>query len=145
MTEHTDPLEFRKELEASLIKMRIASSQFYALAVRCDLHQFVEFNGLLAKYIDLCEKTLAANKDFVQEPFRAFEYAEHDINYINEKLGCIFEGLSFSPVGELKKVIDAVWTLKKTRMMPEGDEHYGGNLKQAVDTVCALVPECYKP
>lgn len=151
MTDTPDSLHYRKELENSLLTMRAASNLFYAMAIQCNHHQFVEFNGLLSKYIGLCEQTLAKNVDFVQSPFRHFEYADHDINYINEKLDCIFEGLSFAPVGKIKKIIDAAADIKKIRRDLLKDDTVPvclitvDVLEQAVQRLCDLLPECYKP
>lgn len=82
-----------EENEVMLYKMRALSSGFYAGAVRIGCHGFIEFTGLMNKYIDLCD---AANKDGVDfnttnvHHGTPLKVREHDIDYLAEKFECIF-------------------------------------------------------
>lgn len=78
-----------------LEQMRQVSAKFYAAAVGIQNHAFIEFNGLMAEYIKLCERAHAKGIDFTRcnihtgttLPLEAF-----NVDYISEKLGCIFSG-----------------------------------------------------
>lgn len=78
-----------------LNQMREVSDRFYAAAVAIKNHAFIEINGLMAEYITLCQRAHDQGIDFTKcnihtgttlpmEPF--------NVDYINEKLGCIFSG-----------------------------------------------------
>jgi hypothetical protein len=85
------------EREVALQKMRSASSAFYAAAVQTGCHPFIEFTGLMNEYIKCCEQAHKAGLDFTrcnthsghELPMKSFE-----IDYVNEKLECIFTGRS---------------------------------------------------
>lgn len=56
-------------------------------------HAFLEFNGLMSKYIDLCENADAVGIDFTQANVHndiALPMESHDAGYLAEKLDCIF-------------------------------------------------------
>jgi hypothetical protein len=80
-----------------LADMEAAAARFYAAAARIGNHPFVEFAGLMNEYIKICRHAHEAGIDFTQcnghsgnhLPMVAFE-----IDYINEKLECIFTGRS---------------------------------------------------
>lgn len=86
-----------EEREVMLEQMRIASSHFYQAAIRIGNHPFIEFTGLMNEYIGACRNAHAAGIDFTDcnthtgsdLPLQVFQ-----INYINEKLECIFTGRS---------------------------------------------------
>lgn len=73
--------------------MRETTHAIYPMLVACNVHPFIEFCGLMSKYVDLCRE--AAQKG-VQFPF-ASEHSgmplpaeDHDMEYLAEKLRCIF-------------------------------------------------------
>ena len=84
-----------KELEGILHGMESLSQNFYVGAIRLDHHAFVEFNGFLRKYIELCHHALRDGHDFTQANTHTgrsvFKLQEQDAEYIGEKFGCIFE------------------------------------------------------
>jgi hypothetical protein len=75
-------------------KMKICAERFYWMCTQTGVHAFIEFNGLIAKYIDLCERAHAAGLDYnvcnthtgVAMPL----VKAHDVYYMAEKLECIF-------------------------------------------------------
>lgn len=75
--------------------MRVANSNFYAAAVAIGNHPWIEFAGLQAEYIKLCEAAHKKGIDFTQTnrhtgvalPAESFQIA-----YLSEKLDCIFSG-----------------------------------------------------
>lgn len=74
-------------------KMRGVSNSFYFQAIHTGVHPFIEFCGLMNKYIDVCRN---AAEDEIQFPF-ANEHSgmplpveTHDLEYLAEKLRCIF-------------------------------------------------------
>lgn len=86
-----------KEREVALHQMEKTSSNFYASAVQIGNHPFIEFAGVMNEYIKACWAAHQRGEDFSEysthtgkhlrlEPFR--------IDYINEKLECIFTGRS---------------------------------------------------
>jgi len=83
--------------EESLQKMNIAASNFYDEAIRTDCHTFIEFTGLIREYIKICEKNHAQGIDFRKENahtgIKQMKIQDYQINYLNEKLHCIFQGL----------------------------------------------------
>lgn len=86
--------ELRLEMIA---KMRIASKHFYAAAIAIGNHPFIEFTGLINEYINVCEQATASGVDFTEcntHSDKELPMAAHQINYINEKLECIFTGRS---------------------------------------------------
>ena len=77
--------------------LRTLNRQFYALCFQANVggraHAFMEFNGLMSKYIDLMERAVAAGLDPMQinEHNRtAMPAAGHDMEYLAEKLRCMF-------------------------------------------------------
>lgn len=87
-----------KEQRAEMIaKMRAVSKGFYAAAVSIGNHPFIEFTGLINEYITCCELANAHGVDFTEcntHGSKELPMAQHHINYINEKLECIFTGRS---------------------------------------------------
>ncbi len=77
--------------------MRLASKRFYAAAIAIGNHPFIEFTGLINEYITICEQANASGVDFTEcntHGDKDLPMASHQINYINEKLECIFTGRS---------------------------------------------------
>lgn len=61
------------------------------MASKC--HAFMEFNGLLSKYIELCQAANDAGIDFTtanKHNALALPVAPHDMEYLAEKLACMF-------------------------------------------------------
>jgi hypothetical protein len=87
-----------KEERAEMIaKMRAVSNGFYAAAVSIGNHPFIEFTGLINEYITCCEEAQRDGIDFTEcntHGSKELPMKEHNINYINEKLECIFTGRS---------------------------------------------------
>lgn len=75
--------------------MRAASTAFYMLATRIGNHPFIEFTGLMNEYIKVCEQAHEQGIDFsdcsahtgIELPLMGYH-----LNYINEKLECIYGG-----------------------------------------------------
>ena len=86
-----------EEREVALKQMREASAAFYQAAQRIGVHPFIEFTGLMNEYIKACEQAHATGLDFsdctahsgLHLPLRPYE-----VDYINQKLECIFTGRS---------------------------------------------------
>lgn len=77
--------------------MQAASDTFYASAVRIGNHPFIEFAGLLNEYISACREAAANGVDFTACNTHNAQHLPlhpHQIDYINEKLECIFTGRS---------------------------------------------------
>jgi hypothetical protein len=84
-----------KEREIALAKMKEASSVFYAQATRIGVHPFIEFCGLMNEYIKACEDAHAQGIDFSEfntHSGKQLPLKSYMIDYINEKLECIFTG-----------------------------------------------------
>ena len=82
--------------EESLDRMRAAANQFYMAAAATDCHAFLEFTGLLREYIKVCEENLARGIDFREldgHHSQRMQVQPYEIDYFNEKLNCIFQGL----------------------------------------------------
>ncbi|WP_445173777.1 hypothetical protein [Microcoleus sp.] len=82
----------------SLDMMRAASKTFYNMAIRTDCHAFIEFTGLMNEYIKICEENLTNGIDFRNSNAHIGKSQEmkiqpYEVNYLNEKLYCIFQGL----------------------------------------------------
>lgn len=81
----------------TLHAMRLASDVFYTLAAQTQCHAYLEFTGILNEYIKICEENLARGVDFREENVHKgnsqMVIRDYQVNYINEKLECIFQGL----------------------------------------------------
>ena len=75
------------EREAMLVKMRSAAARFYRDAVHTNYHQFVELTGFMNEIIKVCEAMHGRGEDF---PTRQLVLAPHHVDYLREKLECIF-------------------------------------------------------
>lgn len=98
----------QKERETALISMQALSSCFYYHATRIGVHPFLEFNGLLVEYIKICQEAHDNGIDFTEcskHSGRHLPMDGHQINYINEKLECIFEGQSVMVDGDQRSHI----------------------------------------
>lgn len=84
----------KEECEEQSKKMSDVSSEFYSKAVRVGHHQFIEFTGLMNKYIQIFNQTVKAGIDpniCNIHSGGSLVMNEHDVEYMAEKFGCIFE------------------------------------------------------
>lgn len=85
------------EREVMLTEMEKASGAFYAAATRIGNHPFIEFCGLMNEYIKACRFAHRDGIDFTQcntHSGQALPLAQFQVDYINDKLECIFTGRS---------------------------------------------------
>lgn len=83
----------RRDLADMIDKMQSVSSSFYVAATRTGCHGFIEFCGLMNEYIKICEQSLKDGVDFSsanKHNERALSVQPFNIDYIVEKLDCIF-------------------------------------------------------
>lgn len=80
-----------------LRSMRSAREEVYWLFFHrgfgTKIHAFLEFNGLLGKYVDMCERAHAQGVDFTdcnKHSGNVLPMEEHDAVYLGEKFDCIF-------------------------------------------------------
>ena len=93
----TTPLHASKdELLALVARMRAVSNATYDLFFRAGMgseaHAFLEFNGLIAKYVDICHRCAEAGIDFRflnTHSGEGLPVEVHDMRYLGEKLDCI--------------------------------------------------------
>jgi hypothetical protein len=86
--------------------MRQASDTFYSQAMHIGVHPFIEFTGLINEYIKICSDNLEAGVDFIEcskHTGNSLIVKDYQIEYINEKLECIFNGLLFAESKESKQ------------------------------------------
>jgi len=82
--------------EETLDRMDAAANQFYMLATATECHAYIEFTGLLREYWKICRENLARGIDFRElngPRSQRMELQPYEIDYFNEKLNCIFQGL----------------------------------------------------
>lgn len=91
----TDPL--RTELTTLAARMdevaRRTYGLFFVAGMGSEVHAFIEFNGLIAKYVEICQRCAAAGIDFRHlntHTGGALPVEVHDMEYLGEKLACIF-------------------------------------------------------
>lgn len=87
------------ELAAMIDRMRAVSAAFYRGAVQTNVHGFVEFCGLMNKYIDVCERARLDGIDFTAATVHGevdLPVERHDIAYLAEKFACIFAPMMFA-------------------------------------------------
>lgn len=76
--------------------MEAAADQFYMLATATRCHAYIKFTGLLREYCKVCRENLARGIDFRElngHRSQRMELQPYPIEYFNEKLNCIFQGL----------------------------------------------------
>ena len=90
--------ERKTELKNMLQDMEELANGYYWKACKIGNHGFIEITGLMNEYIKICYRALANDMDFTLlsghtgEPLPVLA---HEVNYINEKLECVFVGHSF--------------------------------------------------
>lgn len=87
----------KEELQALARRMRSVADATYDLFFRtgmgAECHAFLEFNGLLQKYVRICERAAEDGVDFRAANVhtgRPLSVEEHDLAYLAEKFVCIF-------------------------------------------------------
>lgn len=82
---------------ATISTLRALNQQFYWLCFNAKIgntvHSFIEFNGLMSKYIDLLAIAKEQGLDLMdinEHNGVALPIEEHDMRYLGEKLRCIF-------------------------------------------------------
>jgi len=83
----------KEELQAITLKMRATANTVYVLLQSCQVHAFIEFNGLMQKYVDLCQRAADEGVDFSMfntHTGTTFKVEDHDVIYLAEKFDCIF-------------------------------------------------------
>ena len=82
--------------EESLDRMEAAAHQFSMLATATDCYAFVELAGLVREYCKVCRENLDRGIDFRElngPRSQRMELQSYQIDYFNEKLNFIFQGL----------------------------------------------------
>lgn len=83
----------KEEMDTMISRMETASSLFYGMAQRIGCHAFIEFTGLMNKFIDICRNSA---ENGIQFPFAnthsgmKLAVEGHDVDYLAEKFDCIF-------------------------------------------------------
>lgn len=83
------------ERAQALKRMVDTISRFYSSAIQIGNHPFIEFAGVMMAYLNSCRRAHEGGVDFTecnrhagqQLPMESFE-----VDYLVEKLGCIFGG-----------------------------------------------------
>ncbi len=86
-----------EERVIAIKSMRQAADAFYRAAVGIGNHPFIEFAGLMNEYISACQDAHLRGIDFSQCNTHTgvqLPLAAHQVDYLNEKLECIFTGRS---------------------------------------------------
>lgn len=86
-----------RELDLLISRMREVSSRvywmFFGAGMGSEAHAFIEFNGLISKYVDICERAAEKGVDFRDANVHtrvSLPVEGHDMDYMAEKLRCIF-------------------------------------------------------
>jgi hypothetical protein len=83
------------ERDDALQRMGEAVNKFYGAAALIGNHPFLEFAGVMTAYIKSCERAHADGVDFTecnQHAGRQLPMEGFEVNYLAEKLDCIFGG-----------------------------------------------------
>ncbi|WP_413460627.1 hypothetical protein [Herbaspirillum huttiense] len=86
-----------EERVIAIESMRQAAGAFYRAAIGIGNHPFIEFAGLMTEYISACQAAHLRGIDFSQCNTHTgihLPLAAHQVDYLNEKLECIFTGRS---------------------------------------------------
>lgn len=86
-----------KPVESVIPTLRDLNEKFYWMCFKAGVgstaHSFIEFNGVMSKYIDLLVHAEKAGIDLQtlnEHNGVAMKVEEHDMRYLAEKLRCIF-------------------------------------------------------
>ncbi len=121
----------RDELKEMLVGMRKASDSFYAAAVQIGNHPFIEFCGLMNEYIGGCREALQKGIAFPNCNTHSgtnLPLHEYQLDYINEKLECIFTGRSVFPSSAKVAAKPLKWETRIGRDSEEMTATDGGRL-----------------
>lgn len=83
------------EREVALIQMENLSNAFYAAAQKIGVHPFLEITGVMNEYIKAARLAHQEGIDFTDcnvHTGQDLPLRPHMIDYINEKLECMFTG-----------------------------------------------------
>lgn len=83
----------KEQLTNIAVRMRVATEKTYPLLAATGCHPFIEFNGLMHKFVDLCERAVEKGVVFPMANEHTgipLPVELHDIEYMAEKLRCIF-------------------------------------------------------
>lgn len=87
----------KEELLALTARMRAVSNTtydlFFSSGMGGDVHAFIEFCGVLSKYVDICHRCAEQGIDFRllnTHSGQSLPVEVHDMQYLGEKLDCIF-------------------------------------------------------
>jgi len=83
----------KEERDIQIENMTKVSNAFYSQVTRVGVHAFIEFTGLMNKFIDICRNTSNAGVDFNEcNTHTGDELVVHDYDlaYLAEKMDCIF-------------------------------------------------------
>ena len=98
-TRHGGPDEpaSKEELLALTARMRAVSNRtydlFFSSGMGGDVHAFIEFCGVISKYVDICHQCAENGIDFRllnTHSGQGLPVEVHDMRYLGEKLDCIF-------------------------------------------------------
>ena len=96
------------EMRGFIADMRVINAQFYNLCflgrMGSSCHAFIEFAGMQAKFIDMCQEALDAGIEFPfanQHSRTPWPIQRHHAEYLGEKFQCIY-GFAIGPNKELR-------------------------------------------
>ena len=140
--------------------LRALNNQFYWLCFNAKVgstaHSFIEFNGLMSKYIELLAKAVEQGID----PMQLNEHngvplpiEDHDMQYLGEKLRCIFGPvIDNNPAARaalLKALFGAVWACPFCGVPPEVKHQHQAVLPfwsiRCLNDDCPVKPSVGKP
>ncbi len=91
-----EPGASKEELRDLARRMRVVSNEtynlFFVLGMGSEVHAFIEFCGVLSKYVDICERCAEQGIDFRflnTHSGAGLPVEVHDMVYLGEKLDCI--------------------------------------------------------
>ena len=112
----------KEERDSQIRKMRVAAANFYREATHTGVHAFVEFCGMMNKFVDICRRTSEAGRDFNEANIHngeALAAENHDLAYLAEKFECIFGTTLQSPENRAAFLEAMEWSrMNKTGEMP---------------------------
>lgn len=140
-----------EERKTALVKMQLASGAFYRAAVSIGNHPFIEFAGLMNEYHGACREADDLGIDFsecskhtgLELPLYPFQ-----IDYINEKLECIFGGrIAIGAEPDVREAPDpgppikAQYAAKSKIPFANPDQHPGPSVYELMDLAIAVARE----
>ena len=107
--------ETKLHLEECIKHMSEVKAAYYARAVHCNVHQFVEFAALHGEFIELCKENVEAGVNFIANGVLLTSPPKvHRFLYIAEKLNCIFgDALAMMPEHYREQFIKILLTGEK--------------------------------